>query len=197
MPIGLAVQGENTHALFHRTAGAGGGWSRSVEGRSGRCWAAIAVSGSASDSGVPRGAGALLDAGTLPATGSDSDGSTATEPETYSWRPLSTEWKSPKGSPSRGGRLWAARALPSPALMALHERIWRPLEDLGVARDERAFQPHVTLARGRHRLTAKMANESEKSPPGDHIEFDVHEIVLYESRQGYRPRWRQSLKSRL
>jgi len=103
----------------------------------------------------------------------------------------------PKGSPSRGGRLWAARALPSPALMALHERIWRPLEDLGVARDERAFQPHVTLARGRHRLTAKMANESEKSPPGDHIEFDVHEIVLYESRQGYRPRWRQSLKSRL
>ena len=112
-------------------------------------------------------------------------------------QPLSLKLAHGGPFPSSGSRLWAARALPSPALMALYERIWRPLEDLGVERDQRGFQPHVTLARGHHRLTTKRANESAESLYGDHAEFDVYEVVLYESRQGYRARWRQSLKSRL
>ncbi|AFT70531.1 2'-5' RNA ligase [Alloalcanivorax dieselolei B5] len=111
--------------------------------------------------------------------------------------PFPPKGSPPKGSPSSGSRLWAARAFPSPALMALHGRIWRLLEDLGVDRDERGFLPHVTLARGHRRLTSKRANERIESLFKDHIEFDVHEVILYESRQGYRPRWRQSLKNRL
>nr|WP_159660469.1 2'-5' RNA ligase family protein [Alcanivorax xiamenensis] len=102
-----------------------------------------------------------------------------------------------RGAPSSGGRPWAARAFPSPALMALHERVWRLLEDLGMEREERGFLPHVTLARGRGRLATTRAGERAKGPPEDHIEFDVHEVILYESRHGYQVRWRQSLKSRL
>lgn len=84
--------------------------------------------------------------------------------------------------PGAGDRVWAALAERNEALLDIHQRVWRVLEAHGVAREVRAFRPHVTLGRAATRLAA--------APWPGPWALPVREVVLYESPRGgggYRP----------
>tara|TARA_A100001391_G_scaffold80536_5_gene52436 strand:+ start:8982 stop:9485 length:504 start_codon:yes stop_codon:yes gene_type:complete len=75
--------------------------------------------------------------------------------------------------PHREGRIWAARAEPAPPLMGLHRNLWRCLEESGVAGEERAFLPHVTLAR--------LPGPTRAAPVPGPWHLPVTELVFQES----------------
>lgn len=75
--------------------------------------------------------------------------------------------------PGPGGRFWAARVAPEPALTALHGRLWRALAEAGVEPEPRAFLPHVTLARLGHATRAAAVPGPWRMP--------VSSLAFYES----------------
>lgn len=87
--------------------------------------------------------------------------------------------------------LWAAPAAAPEPLMALHGRLQRGLDDLGMRTEDRSYRPHVTLARG-------MREEPPVSPLPP-LAWSVREMVLVESRRGpppvYHPLARWSLRT--
>lgn len=75
--------------------------------------------------------------------------------------------------PGPGGRFWAARVTPEPALTDLHARLWRVLAAAGVDRDRRPFLPHVTLAR--------LARPTRAAPVAGPWQMPVTSLAVHES----------------
>jgi 2'-5' RNA ligase len=82
--------------------------------------------------------------------------------------------------PSRGRtRVIGARMVdPTGNLSALHSQIETALESQAIAREGRAYRPHVTL--GRVRSPASVRIENVKLPERE-FRFDVHEFLLMRS----------------
>jgi RNA 2',3'-cyclic 3'-phosphodiesterase len=84
----------------------------------------------------------------------------------------------------RGAGLFAhagvllAKVEASPALQALAEEVAASLEACGIPREARPYQPHVTLARGRGRISLA---PSMVDHPAFHQSFEAEEFRLYES----------------
>ncbi len=78
------------------------------------------------------------------------------------------------GYRQRARLLWAAPGVLPPALLALEARLWERLADLGIERDRRAYQPHVTLVRRAERGSGTL------SP----VHWPVTEIALVGSTLG-------------
>lgn len=76
------------------------------------------------------------------------------------------------GSFENGGVLWLGPSAVPPELVALEQRLWDGLEQRGFVRDDRPYQPHLTLAR-RGRRTV----EAEVTP----VPWRVSELALVES----------------
>jgi 2'-5' RNA ligase len=76
------------------------------------------------------------------------------------------------GTFANGGVLWLGPKEVPPALTELERRLWDELESCGFVRDERIYQPHVTLAR-RSRRSIEL-----QVPP---IEWRVAALALVES----------------
>lgn len=80
-----------------------------------------------------------------------------------------------------GGELWKGgiavllAASPAPALLALHDRLGRALDAIGVAFDRRPFAPHVTLAR---------KARGAEPPVAAAVDWEVDAFALVESRGG-------------
>ena len=74
--------------------------------------------------------------------------------------------------------VFLAKVEPSPALLALAEQVATSLEAVGIPREARPYQPHVTLARskGLISLAPSMADH-----PAFHQSFEAAEFRLYES----------------
>lgn len=91
----------------------------------------------------------------------------------------------PAGSFDRKGRvdtLWIS-VQPRQAIALLHDRIDAALRRVGVAPDDRAFVPHVTIARfARGHAPAPEVANGVLVPPGHH--FDVRHFELFESHLG-------------
>ena len=71
-----------------------------------------------------------------------------------------------------------AKVEPSPALLALAEEVAASLEACGIPREARPYQPHVTLARGKGRISLA---PSMVDHPAFHPSFAAEEFRLYES----------------
>ncbi len=76
------------------------------------------------------------------------------------------------GAFANGGVLWLGPKSVPPALIELERRLWSELDSRGFIREERIYQPHVTLAR-----RARRPVEAEVSP----IAWRVAELALVES----------------
>jgi 2'-5' RNA ligase len=76
------------------------------------------------------------------------------------------------GTFEHGGVLWLGPREVPPALTELERRLWDELEGRGFVREERIYQPHVTLARRSRRSV-----EAEVPP----IAWRVAELALVES----------------
>lgn len=74
----------------------------------------------------------------------------------------------------------------TPQLMALQQRVTQASGECGFAPEERAYQPHITLARSRsnedRRRVAELAKNLTRSP--QFTRFVAHAFVLYESFPG-------------
>ena len=103
------------------------------------------------------------------------------------------------GRPGRSGALWAG-VVADEKLVSLRHAVDRALEAVGIAREDRRFIPHVTLARlgrGAGPAEAFLAGHADLSSPP----FRVDEMILYESLNGpgglrYLPLARYPLVSR-
>jgi 2'-5' RNA ligase len=84
-----------------------------------------------------------------------------------------------------GGHIFWARVLPDPALLALHRAVGDALGSTGFVPEQRAWQPHVTLARGRPGVPREAVDAFLAR--GATLEADptlVDAIQLYSSRSG-------------
>lgn len=74
----------------------------------------------------------------------------------------------------------------TPQLVTLQQRVTQATEQCGFAPEERAYQPHITLARSRsgedRRRVAELAKHAARAP--EFTRFVAHEFVLYESFPG-------------
>ncbi|AZZ93584.1 RNA 2',3'-cyclic phosphodiesterase [Hahella sp. KA22] len=85
----------------------------------------------------------------------------------------------PFPSIQRAGYL-AAQITANDRLLALHEHIKSHITQAGEPVDERAFRPHLTLARGRSRRQRLDLRADLIAP----LQFDVQAVELYQSIQG-------------
>ncbi len=77
--------------------------------------------------------------------------------------------------------LWAGVTAPD-ALAALATRVEEAMEKLGFAREQRDFNPHLTLARFKEpRPRPKLVEEVEKHREASLGSFEVREFFLFES----------------
>jgi 2'-5' RNA ligase len=76
------------------------------------------------------------------------------------------------GSFENGGVLWIGPEAVPPALVTLEQQLWDALEQSGFIRDERPYQPHLTLAR-----RGRRAVELPVTP----VLWRVTELALVES----------------
>ncbi|MGQ9427450.1 RNA 2',3'-cyclic phosphodiesterase [Gilvimarinus sp. F26214L] len=86
------------------------------------------------------------------------------------------------GSPRRGGVFWVGSS-GHPVLTALHGAMGRKLEALGLEVDERAYVPHITLARCRPRASHSVYEAFRAQILPDLAPLDVDRFVLYSSDQ--------------
>ena len=77
--------------------------------------------------------------------------------------------------PSCSSRLLAVHLAKSPELLALRARLTDQLGAFGIAFDDKAFRPHITLGRGK-------AGAIPLPPKSLDIKFSAPGIVLFESR---------------
>lgn len=70
----------------------------------------------------------------------------------------------------------------TPTLFDLEKRLDVECESLGFKREGRRFHPHLTLARIRDRRNAHAVIREFSNVQVEPVEFDVRELVLYESR---------------
>ncbi|GAA3928054.1 RNA 2',3'-cyclic phosphodiesterase [Litoribacillus peritrichatus] len=89
------------------------------------------------------------------------------------------------GAKSKPAVLWASPNL-SESLKLLHSQLTGVLNELNMAIDDRHYQPHITLARGRWR---KKPDQAERDllqrfyvQTIEPIEFEVLDFVLFESK---------------
>jgi RNA 2',3'-cyclic 3'-phosphodiesterase len=71
-----------------------------------------------------------------------------------------------------------AKVEPSPALLALAEQVAASLEAVGIPRETRPYQPHITLARSKGLISLA---PSVAGHPAIHQSFEAEEFRLYES----------------
>lgn len=88
-------------------------------------------------------------------------------------------------SPRRPRVIWLA-VEPTPELRFLKDDLERRLADLGVEREERPFQPHITLGRARRDATVGDFRGLEAAARGLEVgtEYEVKRLHLMESRLG-------------
>jgi 2'-5' RNA ligase len=94
---------------------------------------------------------------------------------------------------STGAALWLSPRKPhvltvavndeTDALAALQASVWDGLEELGLAREERRFRPHLTVARVRHGWTPP----GGALPPTPALDLDVRGVALMRSYLGDGP----------
>lgn len=84
--------------------------------------------------------------------------------------------------------LWAGIAGDLDRLVALHASVDGCLAELGFARERRAFNPHLTLARLRDSASredrALSLRVLQANQPGDEWSFDVDGVALFQSTLG-------------
>lgn len=75
---------------------------------------------------------------------------------------------------------------PGPELSALQQQVTAATSQCGFAPEERAFHPHITLARakGRRRFRGVPAPRSWRESPPQFTPFESREFLLYESFTG-------------
>ncbi|MBC7191993.1 RNA 2',3'-cyclic phosphodiesterase [Marinobacter sp.] len=85
------------------------------------------------------------------------------------------------GRPRRPRNLWAG-IQPEAPVARLHKALQRRMQKLGFATENRAFHPHITLARFKRESGSVEALLAEQ---GEHVfgQFPVTEFVLFESQQ--------------
>jgi RNA 2',3'-cyclic 3'-phosphodiesterase len=75
------------------------------------------------------------------------------------------------GAFANGGVLWLGTSTVPAVLIELERRLWHDLEEHGFIRDERVYQPHVTLARRARPVEAELPA----------VQWHVTELALVES----------------
>ncbi|HEX3986079.1 MAG TPA: RNA 2',3'-cyclic phosphodiesterase [Acidobacteriaceae bacterium] len=87
----------------------------------------------------------------------------------------------------RAGVFWAGVAL-TPELLALQQTVVAALRGCGFVPEDRAYRPHITLARVKGRAGARALAPMRKAVENDRIdlraEFVAEEFLLYESIPG-------------
>ncbi len=87
----------------------------------------------------------------------------------------------------RAGVFWAGVAL-TPELLALQQFVTAAMLNCGFAPEERAYNPHITLARskgrGGARALAPLKKAVERAKVDLRVEFTAKEFLLYESFPG-------------
>jgi RNA 2',3'-cyclic 3'-phosphodiesterase len=81
------------------------------------------------------------------------------------------------GAFDRAGVLFAS-VEPSPALLALAERVVATMQACGFPREDRPYSPHITLARTRDRLRLR---SDPANNPAFYQSFEATEFRLYQS----------------
>lgn len=100
-------------------------------------------------------------------------------------RPFTAELGDPGHFSSRGriDTLWVG-VRPADALAALAQRVNAALVGVGLAADQRAFVPHITVARGRMAGSADPQAGWPQSPV-PRISWPISHIALFESHLGH------------
>jgi 2'-5' RNA ligase len=87
----------------------------------------------------------------------------------------------------RGGVFWAGVALTA-ELLALQQRVAAAMRNCGFVGEDRAYNPHITLARAKGRGGARVLSPLKKAvgnnPADLSAEFTAEEFLLYESFPG-------------
>lgn len=78
--------------------------------------------------------------------------------------------------------LWIGVSEGSSQLVAVHGEVDRRLDALGFEREERAYHPHLTLARFREPASAEVRAMVAQAVETDAGRSAAHDVVLYESR---------------
>jgi RNA 2',3'-cyclic 3'-phosphodiesterase len=85
---------------------------------------------------------------------------------------------------ANGGVLWLGTSTVPPALIELERKLWHDLEEHGFIREERVYQPHVTLARRARPVEAELPALAwrvtelalvESLPDGRNVHYEVLE----------------------
>jgi RNA 2',3'-cyclic 3'-phosphodiesterase len=87
----------------------------------------------------------------------------------------------------RAGIFWAGVAL-TPELLALQQFVTAAMRNCGFSPEERAYHPHITLARAKGRNNVRALAPLQKAVEGAKLEieteFTAEEFLLYESLPG-------------
>jgi 2'-5' RNA ligase len=92
---------------------------------------------------------------------------------------MSIESVSCFGNPKRPRTLWVGVGEGTDELVAIHDALEIPLQDLGYRREERRFTPHITLGRVKgERANPELAAELTKRRDWGAGSHPVHEILI-------------------
>jgi 2'-5' RNA ligase len=84
--------------------------------------------------------------------------------------------------PSRAGRILAVEAVqPSPEFTALFRSVNDECERIGLPREAREPRPHLTLVRGKSRISAKLLQAAAAAAAGAPYLITASTLVLFES----------------
>ncbi len=78
--------------------------------------------------------------------------------------------------------LWLDVKVKEESLLNLNKLLENECEKYGCAREKRIFKPHLTIARLREPKKLKILVEKHLSSKFEAVEFEVGEIVIYESK---------------